>query len=313
VFKQTHRRLPPKKVKFYFEVWLCVVLSAVIFSCGGKTADETNSNAALNSAPKASFVSGSTRSRFPATKFERNLPADFPLPEIDDAVASRILKDYGAVFVARGAVITPPKIIFESQEDCAAWQADVPKQQENFGGINIELQAAAMRELLAARAEVNARNFNFTARGIWAARRDYDDTVKIWLMRVNPGLIYWTQRGRLSGSEAARIRSLEPSLQVKEILQLESQKMFFSRDFSKSILYSATAPGASQHLSMLAVDINENESTAVRSILAKHGWFQTVASDVPHFTYLGVSEDKLPALGLKKVVKDNRIYWIPEV
>ncbi len=78
--------------------------------------------------------------------------------------------------MARGTVVTSLKIIFESQEDCAAWQADVPKREENFGGINIELQEAAMRELLTARAEANARNFNFTARGTWAARRDYDDT-----------------------------------------------------------------------------------------------------------------------------------------
>ena len=148
----------------------------MIYSCGGKTADNTNSNAALTLAPEALVVSESNKSRLPATKFERNLPADFSLPEIDDAVASRILKDYGAVFVARGAVVTSLKIIFESQEDCAAWQADVPKREENFGGINIELQEAAMRELLTARAEANARNFNFTARGTWAARRDYDDT-----------------------------------------------------------------------------------------------------------------------------------------
>lgn len=214
--------------------------------------------------------------------------------------------------MARGTVVMPPKIIFESEEDCAAWQAAVPKRQENFGGINIELQEAAMRELLAARAEANTRNFNFTARGTWAARRDYDDTVKIWLTRVNSGLIYWTQRGQLSGSEAARIRALEPSLQVKEILQFESQKMFFSKDFSKSILYSATAPGASQHLSMLAVDLNENANPAVREVLARHGWFQTVISDLPHFTFLGVAESDLPALGLKKIKKDNRVYWTPE-
>ncbi len=214
--------------------------------------------------------------------------------------------------MARGTVVIPPKIIFESEEDCAAWQAAVPKRQENFGGINIELQEAAMRELLAARTEANTRNFNFTARGTWAARRDYDDTVKIWLTRVNSGLIYWTQRGQLSGSEAARIRALEPSLQVKEILQFESQKMFFSKDFSKSILYSATAPGASQHLSMLAVDLNENVNPAVREVLARHGWFQTVISDLPHFTFLGVAESDLPALGLKKIKKDNRVYWTPE-
>jgi hypothetical protein len=63
---------------------------------------------------------------------------------------------------------------------------------------------------------------------------------------------------------------------------------------------------------MLAVDINENSNLAVRTVLAKHSWFQTVVSDLPHFTFLGVAESELPNLGLKKVIKDNRTYWIPE-
>ena len=88
--------------------------------------------------------------------------------------------------------------------------------------------------------------------------------------------------------------------------------MFFSKGFSKSILYSATAPGASQHLSMLAFDANEHGSAAVRQVLAKHGWFQTVAGDAPHFTFLGAAEADLPALGLKRTVQDNRTFWIPD-
>jgi len=69
VFKQIHRRLPPKKVKFYFEVWLCVVLSAMIFSCGGKAANEMNLTADPNAAPEVSSVSESNISR---ARFEAN-------------------------------------------------------------------------------------------------------------------------------------------------------------------------------------------------------------------------------------------------
>jgi len=189
---QFSRQLKQKSLKFLNRVlFVGIVLSSV--SCGGNRNEQTNQDS-INT-PRSLKTSSTFTRRAATTKFEQNLPADFPLPETDDAVASRILKDYGAVFVVRGAVVPPPKIIFESQEDCAAWQADVPRRRENFGGINIELQAVAMRELLAARAEANTQNFNFTARGTWAARRDYDDTVKIWLTRVNSGLIYWTQRG----------------------------------------------------------------------------------------------------------------------
>jgi hypothetical protein len=64
---------------------------------------------------------------------------------------------------------------------------------------------------------------------------------------------------------------------------------------------------------MLAVDLDENGNPAVRACLARHGWFQTVASDSTHFTFLGVAENELPALGLKKVQADGRVYWIPEL
>ncbi len=245
--------------------------------------------------------------------FERNLPDKINLSDENEEVSKRILKDYGAIFVAQNNVAAPPKIIFKDEEDCLAWQSKVSTKRENFGGIEIELQTAAMNDLIAARDEMRGKKLNITARGTWAARRSYKDTEKIWSTRITPGLIFWTRRGKLSSTEAARIRALASADQIAEILRLESKGLFFSKDFSKSVLYSATPPGASQHISMLAVDINENGNSNVRSILAKHGWFQTVASDTPHFTYLGVSEDKLPTLGLKKIVKDNRIYWIPDL
>ena len=308
MFKRIHRRLPPKKVKFYFEVWLCVGLSALVFSCGGKTADETNSSRA----PKSSFVSESTGNRSPATQFERNLPADFPLPAAGDAVGNRLLKDYGAMFAARGGAVPPPKVRFETSVECAEWQSRIQTRRENFGGVSVELQTAAMRALIGAREELRRRNLTVTARGTWAARRGYDDTVEIWRTRVSPALDYWAGRGRISRAEAGRIRRLAPSEQVGEVLRLEERGMFFSKGFSKSILYSATAPGASQHLSMLAFDANEHGSQTVRSVLAEHGWFQTIASDAPHFTFLGAAEADLPALGLKRVIRDNRVFWIPD-
>jgi hypothetical protein len=51
----------------------------------------------------------------------------------------------------------------------------------------------------------------------------------------------------------------------------------------------------------------------VREILAKHGWFQTVLSDLPHFTFLGLKEKDLPKNGLKSVVVDGQTFWIPNV
>jgi len=300
--------------KFLLTVYLAFLCGGLIlpdFSSSKKTSGATFINTNPSIIPVPHSTAETEKISRKATLFEQNLPQGFSLPDANDLVACRILKDYGAVFVAQGSVVCPPKLIFTDEVDCANWQSQISFKHENFGGVNIVLQTEAMNALLAARKEAAGKNLQITARGTWAARRTYRDTEKIWRRRVVPGLAFWQRRGKLSAVDAARIRGLAPARQVKEILQLEARGLFFSKDFSKSILYSGTAPGASQHISMLALDINENNSAAVRSILARHGWFQTVVSDLPHFTYLGTTQAKLPTLGLKKTIKNNRIYWTP--
>ncbi|MGV3589121.1 MAG: hypothetical protein ACO1OF_19100 [Adhaeribacter sp.] len=265
----------------------------------------------LSSVPASDTTAATAKIAPNELLFKPNSPSIFPVPDVNDWVARRLLKEYGAIFVAQGNVVRPPKIIFMNADDCANWQAQVNTRRENIGGITIELQTEAMQALLAARTEATRKKIQITPRGTWAARRKYHDTEKIWSRRVVPGLAFWQRRGKLSAPEAARIRGLAPSRQVKDILQLEARGLYFSKNFSKSILYSGTAPGASQHIAMLALDINEHNNAAVRAILARHGWFQTVISDLPHFTYLGTTQDKLPALGLKKTVKNKRVYWTP--
>jgi len=51
----------------------------------------------------------------------------------------------------------------------------------------------------------------------------------------------------------------------------------------------------------------------VRALLAKYKWYQTVVSDLPHFTYLGVEESGLSGLGLKKVTDGGRTFWVPDI
>ena len=109
------------------------------------------------------------------------------------------------------------------------------------------------------------------------------------------------------------MRTLSLHDQVAEVLQLEKSGIFFSKDLSKSILYSIAAPGTSQHIALLALDVTEFDNPRVREILAEHGWFQTVLSDLPHFTYLGLKEKDLPKRGLKSVVVDGQTFWIPNV
>ena len=249
---------------------------------------------------------GIERDGFPA-----NLPADFVQPL--DETGRRLLKEYGAVFLARGDAIPPKTVVFRDEKEVEAFQGGVPKSVETIGGVTIHLQAAAMQALKEAAAEAVNGGASITPKGADAAARSYRDTVGLWASRIGPGLAHWTAKRKISAAEAARIRALPPFDQVPEILKLESRGIYFSTDLSKSILYSVAPPGSSQHLSMLALDVAEHENPRVRAVLAKHGWYQTVISDLPHFTFLGVTEDRLPKLGLKKASNAGRVFWIPDI
>ncbi|HEV7642716.1 MAG TPA: hypothetical protein VGO50_02130 [Pyrinomonadaceae bacterium] len=243
-------------------------------------------------------------------KFISHLPAGFNIPS--DETGQILLKEYGAVFVAQGGAVAPKTVIFKDEAEVSAWQATVPVSKDIIGGMQTELQTPAMNALKEAVSEAAQNKLTLTPRGNDAASRSYTETEELWESRVTPGLKYWTDKGKLDKNEAAKIKALSPFEQVTEIFRLEKQGMFFSKDLSKPIIYSVAPPGASQHLSMLALDVVENDNPKIREIMARHGWFQTVVSDLPHFTFLGVAEDKLPDLGLRKTVSGGRSFWIPK-
>jgi hypothetical protein len=231
----------------------------------------------------------------------------------NDPVAKRVLEDYGAIFVAGAQVTAPPVCVFTSEEQVAEFQNTARPLAQNIGGFNIELQEGAMNAFLKARIEAQTQGFDLTPRGGEAARRSFADTVRLWESRFAPALAYWQQKGRLPAAKATELRQADLQKQVAGVLELESQGLWFSKDFSKSIFYSVAAPGTSQHLSMLALDVTEFANPKARAILAGHGWFQTVQSDLPHFTYLGLSEAELPARGLVALKTGGQTFWIPNV
>ena len=232
----------------------------------------------------------------------------------DDPVGRRILEDYGAVFVAAHTVLPPPVCIFKNEADVVKFQSEAKSKSMVLGGTRIELQPAAMDALLEARQEAQASGLDITPRGgSEAGRRSYRDTERLWNTRFLPALSYWLSKGRLTREQVARLKSLSLTDQVREVLELEKRGIYFSKDFSKSILYSIAAPGTSQHIMMLALDVEQFQNQRVRQILARHGWFQTVKSDLPHFTYLGLREAELPARGLRSVQSGSQLFWIPNI
>jgi hypothetical protein len=231
---------------------------------------------------------------------------------VEDAVSRRILEEYGAMFVASDSVLPPPVCIFKTDDEVAKFQSQAGVASATIDDTYIELQPAAMEALLKARDEAGAAGLEITPRGgTEAARRDLADTRRLWDTRFLPALTYWQEQDRLSEEQVTRLKSLPLDEQVREVLELEESGIYFSQDLSKSILYSIAAPGTSQHIAMLALDVTEFEDERVRQILARHGWFQTVKSDLPHFTYLGVAEASLPILGLRSVMSGEQLFWIP--
>jgi len=232
----------------------------------------------------------------------------------EDQVARRVLHDYGAMFVGADTVLPPPLCVFTSEDQVTRFQKAAGRAAATIGDAVIELQPAAMTALLKARAIARAAGLQLSPRdGAEAARRSYADTVRLWNSRFLPALDHWTGAGRLSAPQAERLRDLPIHQQVPEVLELEQQGIFFSQDLSKSVLYSIAAPGTSQHIAMLAFDANEFFDQPVRDILAAQGWFQTVLSDLPHFTFLGLKESELPSRGLRNVEVDGQTFWIPDV
>lgn len=231
-----------------------------------------------------------------------------------DSVAKRIFIEYGAIFVAESRVNFPTRCIFDNQTEVEIYQNNSVSETVIIGGTLITLQKPAMDALLEARMEAAESNLQITPRGgSTAGKRSYDDTARFWNSRLYSALDYWSAKGKLSRQQVFEAQNLPIRQQIKQVLDWENDGLYFSTNFSKSILYSVAAPGASQHLFMLALDVQQFGDLRVRNILAKHGWFQTVKSDLPHFTYLGVEENKLPSLGLVAVLVDGHKFWIPKI
>ena len=231
-----------------------------------------------------------------------------------DPVSRRILEEYGAIFVANKKVTPPPVCIFTNEDQVTKFQDDAGFEAELMGYDEVELQPEALKSLNKARKEAQKEGLDITPRdGAEAGRRNYEDSVRLWNSRFEPALDYWLSQGRLTEEQVTRLRSLPLSQQVAEVLELEKNGIYFSKDLSKSILYSIAAPGTSQHIAMLAFDVNEFENPRVREIMARHGWFQTVLSDLPHFTYLGLKEKDLPKHGLRSLEINGQMFWIPNV
>jgi hypothetical protein len=235
-------------------------------------------------------------------------------PIYDNWVAARVFTEYGAIYLAEKPVVVPSKCIVESGAELSAMQAFMNARTAKIGGVTVTLQEPALNALLEARAAAAKAGIAISPRGgSIASTRSYEDTVRLWNSRFEPAIAYWVRKGRIKKADADALRDDMIRKQIEAVLTWEQQGIWFSKDLKKSILYSVAIPGASQHNFMLAIDIEQFQNARVRQILADHGWFQTVKSDLPHFTYLGLKETDLATNGLTSVTVGGQKFWIPNV
>ncbi|MBK9529219.1 MAG: hypothetical protein IPO41_13110 [Acidobacteria bacterium] len=233
---------------------------------------------------------------------------------IDDPLTKRLLTEYGAIFVASQKVVLPYKCILEREADVQAFQAIANPRYQQVGGVTVTLQEVALVAFLAARAAAAKEGVAISVRGgSTASTRDYAKTVALWESRFHPALLHWSARGRITKADADRARQMPMREQIATVFGWEERKfgfvrIFLNRSYIRSRLQERRAQfhARSRHRAVW-------QCTKVRKISGDHGWFQTVKSDLPHFTYLGRTRDELQSLGLKREVISGQEFWIPNM
>src|SRR4051794_32981411 len=82
------------------------------------------------------------------------------LCDLRDAAARRLLAEYGAMFLAAETVRVPSVCVFRDEAAVEQFQRGAESRATELGGATVELQAAALDGLLAAREEARAADLD---------------------------------------------------------------------------------------------------------------------------------------------------------
>jgi len=181
-----------------------------------------------------------------------------------------LLRTYGAVFVNQNAEIKLP------QKDIFANGQETQEFQATLtmGHVNgtndCYLQKLAADALNKARSQQNIPLKS--GYGTGDCTRSFATNLRFWYKYTNNQILAKVQQGK-----------------------------------ETKILGLVAPPGTSQHLWGLAIDLRISSQ---KQALYQNGWFQTVENDIPHWTYVGLSEENLPQFGLKNQVVQGITYWV---
>lgn len=183
-----------------------------------------------------------------------------------------LLRAYGAIFVNQEPEVKlPQKVILDNEAETQQFQSTLTMGQVD-GTRDCYLQKTAAEALNKARTRQNIPLKSGYGSG--DCTRTYGTNLRFWQKYAN-------------NQTLARVRQGQET----------------------KILGLVAPPGTSQHLWGLAIDLRVS-TPLQRKALNDNGWFQTVENDVPHWTYVGLTEDKLPLFGFKNQVVRGITYWV---
>ncbi|WP_375512519.1 D-alanyl-D-alanine carboxypeptidase family protein [uncultured Nostoc sp.] len=183
-----------------------------------------------------------------------------------------LLRNYGAVFVNQDVGIKlPQKDIFANEQETQEFQGSLTMGHVD-GTKDCYLQKSAADALNKAR--VQQQIPLKSGYGSGDCTRTFNTNLRFWHKYANNQVLAKVQQGK-----------------------------------ETKVLGLVAPPGTSQHLWGLAIDLRVSNKEQ-RKALNQNGWFQTVQNDVPHWTYVGLSEEILPLFGFKKQVVQGFTYWI---
>jgi len=127
--------------------------------------------------PQSSFIlAAAQRSGSKPESFSKKI-CDFP----SDPIAGRVLREYGAIFVAGDSVRVPTQCIFQGREAVDDFHSGLKLSSAKIRETEITLQSEALRALLDAVDGASEARLRITPLdGTIAGTRNYDDTVRLW-------------------------------------------------------------------------------------------------------------------------------------
>jgi LAS superfamily LD-carboxypeptidase LdcB len=195
------------------------------------------------------------------------------VPEID-TFQYTLLRSYGTVFINQKSEIKLPQtIIFDNEAETQNFQDTISIALVD-GTQECYLQKAAAEALNKAKV---LENIALKSGYAGDCLRNFATTLNFWNKYANEDTL-----ARVKAGQETKILSL------------------------------VAPPGTSQHLWGLAIDLQVS-TPAQGQALNENGWFQTVANDIPHWTYLGWSEDDLPKFGLQQKIVQGIKYWVTPI